>query len=459
MKRLIISFTLILIMLLPFATACDSAQSVESQLEIVEFDKQTLIEELCAHTRAYDSQFIINFVPSATLESDIEDAIKTAQSTRFDCAYNTDSVVWTMIDHKSYVYTNFKIMYSGSVGPRPPVMDIESINWQHIVEDMLQKRQMDYSICIPASQTDAKQVVASIKSSFDNQSKALFSYEIENSNLSLLSYEDYLVPTISLIYRENALLPQDIYSLDSLYAGSQYIMDSLSDGSETLTLSVHDLSKDRLQLLLWASQINDSADMIEEALSGKGDYYDDDDGSYIAVLSIQYSGTKEKREQCRLELKNVLLDIDAELSEQKAKDQSELYQASCNAVADRAEYDYEMSEASVSETLTPEMRYLRTAYGALCEGRAVCTSYAAAFKAICDRLSLPCWVVMGYYEDGGHAWNAVLLNGEIRYVDPTFYDISKSNMHILFTPEEYAARPYLAESGYVMPDWYTQALA
>lgn len=440
-----------------FAASCGTAESADSQLEIIDFDETVFIEALCEHTRSFDSQFILNFRPSPTLEADVRNAIESAQATRFDCAYNMDSVEWNMLDKKTYIYSIFKIKYKTSVAPRPPVVDINSFDWQKAVNDMLQTRQTEYSVCIHAYQSEPKELLSAAQNSFSKHNSALFQYEIENSSLSIMSYKDYLVPTIKLSYRKDVIPSKDIYHLESLYDGACHIMQSLSDGGEKLTLFVDGLSKESLQLLLWASQINDSADMVEEALSGAGDYYDGDDGSYIAVLSIQYSGTAEKREQCRRELASVLLDIEDDIRSKDISDQAELYRAACAAVTERAEYDFAMSEASIEEKLTPQMRYLRTAYGALCAGQGVCTSYAAALKAVCDRLSLPCWVIMGSYEDSGHAWNAVLLDGKLRYIDPTFYDISNSDTQFLFTPEEYSSRPYTIENGYVTPDWYNEA--
>ncbi len=431
-----------------------AASSPKEQIEIVSFDESSFIDTLCSHSRAYDSQFIMNFAPSATLEADVENAIKKAQSSRFDCAYNVDSIVWSTVDHENYIYSNFKMIYSAQAEPRPPIAHINEISWPEIINNMLEERRESYSLCIPANEISEEELVSALRNVSQGVDQALFAYTVEENQLTLGSYEDYLVPTLSFKYKEDAALPSSIYHIESAYAAAEYIMEKLSGGEEKLVLYVKDMTKEQLQLLLWAAQINDSSDMVEEALAGSGDYYENSDGSYIAVLSITYSGTLSEREEHRLSLKSALHEIEQEIRYDLPRSDEGLYKAIAEAIASRAAYDYEMSEASVDEKLTPEMRFLRTAYGAVCDGRAVCTSYASAFKALCDRFSLPCWVMMGNYDESGHAWNCVLLNGEVKYVDATFFDLSHDGQFLLFSESQYRQRPYELEKDYVMPDWY-----
>ena len=61
-------------------------------------------------------------------------------------------------------------------------------------------------------------------------------------------------------------------------------------------------------------------------------------------------------------------------------------------------------------------------YGALVEGRAVCSGNSQAFKYVCDAVGLPCVGMFSYeygQEGNGHAWNAVCLDGNWYDVDLT----------------------------------------
>lgn len=74
-----------------------------------------------------------------------------------------------------------------------------------------------------------------------------------------------------------------------------------------------------------------------------------------------------------------------------------------------------------------EASAIRTAYGAVVNGKAVCEGYARAFKAVMDKQNIECVIVVGYfYDDDGqlepHAWNNVRLDGKWYLVDCTMND-------------------------------------
>lgn len=60
------------------------------------------------------------------------------------------------------------------------------------------------------------------------------------------------------------------------------------------------------------------------------------------------------------------------------------------------------------------------AYGALVERKAVCEGIACAFKMLCERVGLPCIVVLGHTPNGRHAWNIVCVQGRFYHVDCTW---------------------------------------
>ena len=59
---------------------------------------------------------------------------------------------------------------------------------------------------------------------------------------------------------------------------------------------------------------------------------------------------------------------------------------------------------------------------AIDEGRGVCGDYSLLFKDLCERISIPCVFEMGNPITLLHAWNAVYINGQWRFVDTTWDD-------------------------------------
>lgn len=63
-----------------------------------------------------------------------------------------------------------------------------------------------------------------------------------------------------------------------------------------------------------------------------------------------------------------------------------------------------------------------TAYGALVRGKSVCEGYAMAYKYLLNAVGIECEIITGVANGGGHAWNAVKLDGNWYYVDTTWDD-------------------------------------
>jgi len=78
-------------------------------------------------------------------------------------------------------------------------------------------------------------------------------------------------------------------------------------------------------------------------------------------------------------------------------------------------------------TATDASKYIRTAYGALVNGRAVCEGYSRLYKAVMNKLDVKCELVSGYFLDGEsfepHMWNYVQDENGLWYaVDVTMND-------------------------------------
>lgn len=89
---------------------------------------------------------------------------------------------------------------------------------------------------------------------------------------------------------------------------------------------------------------------------------------------------------------------------------------------------------------TPAAAYISTAYGSLVNGQAICGGYAKGFKAVMDRLGIPCVCVQGYSKRNGnmepHMWNYVELDGMWYAVDVTFNDTGSNLQKVLLVGGE-----------------------
>ena len=95
--------------------------------------------------------------------------------------------------------------------------------------------------------------------------------------------------------------------------------------------------------------------------------------------------------------------------------------------------DYEKSKI-LHDRLAAAVDYKFTsndqnAYGALVEGKAVCSGYARAYQHLMNKAGIPTWFVTGTSYNPttgaavGHAWNLVKLDGKWYYTDVTWDDI------------------------------------
>ncbi len=66
-------------------------------------------------------------------------------------------------------------------------------------------------------------------------------------------------------------------------------------------------------------------------------------------------------------------------------------------------------------------------YGALVDGQAVCEGYALAYQYLLLRAGIPAMYVTGYSSGEAHAWNAMELDGNWYYADPTWDDPKNNN--------------------------------
>lgn len=85
-------------------------------------------------------------------------------------------------------------------------------------------------------------------------------------------------------------------------------------------------------------------------------------------------------------------------------------------LADICVYDNEAAKSS--EVLGNEAN----AYGAIVEGKAVCSGYSRAYQLLCQKLGVECVNISGYGDDVPHQWNCVKISDNWYNVDVTWND-------------------------------------
>lgn len=105
-------------------------------------------------------------------------------------------------------------------------------------------------------------------------------------------------------------------------------------------------------------------------------------------------------------------------------------------IAENVKYDYGARREAESGSVSYD-GYVNTSYGALVNKKALCGGYSRAFKAVMDRLDIPCVLIQGtacsgrsltdpddnkVYDSGyeAHMWNAVEVDGMWYGVDTTW---------------------------------------
>ncbi|WP_294358805.1 transglutaminase domain-containing protein [uncultured Clostridium sp.] len=224
-------------------------------------------------------------------------------------------------------------------------------------------------------------------------------------------------------FKDDRVPFNDIYVVNNDKDTMKYIIDTVKTGAETLTVYVKDnaMPFEDLQVLFETAPWNDCEDVVLTSMDRSYLTYGDvNSGEYIlevVVEDINNDTAVKCKEEVTKSLDNIIakLNIDGKSDKEKYR---EIYKVICNNIS----YDDDMSDVIVNEDFESDLNLYRQTYGALVRGKTVCTGYATAFKAICDRINLPCWVVFGTAEGEEHAWNSVILDGEVKYIDATWGD-------------------------------------
>lgn len=181
-------------------------------------------------------------------------------------------------------------------------------------------------------------------------------------------------------------------------------------------------------------------------------------GNYVAYLDtsrtdslyIGYLDSEAKIDQAIVEYENVLSTI---VKGAKAaggvKEQIEYVN---RYMIDHTEYSFCPVIEDGEAGFLPEADYIDTSYGALVNGKAICGGYAKGFKAVMDRLEIPCVCVQGYSRSSAtsalnaHMWNAVKLDGMWYGVDVTWNDTANHPNGWLLVGENTLERDHVEDN-------------
>lgn len=178
--------------------------------------------------------------------------------------------------------------------------------------------------------------------------------------------------------------------------------------------------------------------------------------TYTATLGVRRSANglllgfadKSAVTAAKTEFQTVITDLTAQVS--GAKTVADKIVLANKLVCEKASYSFQADGSAVQQA------QIRTAYGALVNGYAVCEGYARALKVLLERQNIPSVEVQGYVADdnGGlqpHAWLHVKVDGKWYLVDPTFNDNDKLDFRLLAgsnNTAEYTPVAQVSNSGF-----------
>ena len=161
------------------------------------------------------------------------------------------------------------------------------------------------------------------------------------------------------------------------------------------------------------------ADALSLSVGTKGDTYAVSIGTGRRDTYLVEGHTMNETEvdSASSALASAIADIVAEATDKS--DYEKAYIAA-ERIAKKAEYGFAENEPEKAP-------YVRSPYGALVLGKAVCEGYAKAYKSILDEMGVPCVLVNGYLlsDEGSyepHLWTDVEIDGAWYMVDPTLCD-------------------------------------
>ena len=257
--------------------------------------------------------------------------------------------------------------------------------------------------------------------------------------------------TFSLIYNEATDFDGIIVKVSDDTKARKVLKKMTEDGGQktALLLSDYTLTETEIFGLLDEAEVN-CATAPCEATQLSYALFDpnESENTQLLVVWLEYAIDENDFSTKEAELTAAIKNYSSKLKSEASSD-AEIYHSIFDLVCETANYDMKIEELTKldSTRLTSSMHVDRSAYGALVSKNTVCTGYARGFKALCDELNLPCYVILGEINGGNHCWNAVCIDGETFYVDCTLADTNGAPLDpFLFTPESARDAGYVESS-------------
>ena len=236
-----------------------------------------------------------------------------------------------------------------------------------------------------------------------------------------------IVCDLELSYRKGAKDVRKIKQMkneDQLY---RYLVKQNAKGKDTITFSYvpGNLSKKKISSVIEATFWNDATSLIITPSSWSTTIYGDKKTAYRILeftynyKAISQAGRKKAKKQVKKEINKIVTQVKKRVG--TPKNNRKTHKAIYDILCEKITYDYNLVDALESGG-NAKLKNNRSTYGALVKGKSVCSGYASAYKAVCDKLSLPCWALAGETEDANHAWNMIICKGKLYYIDVTFGD-------------------------------------
>lgn len=219
-------------------------------------------------------------------------------------------------------------------------------------------------------------------------------------------------------------------------------------GKVTILLKKQTYTEDQFFSLMDTAEINsaylpcEAQQVLYEEFPKEGDWQ-------IVRMWLGFAEDEKKLVQKQGELSAKIREYGDLIAARNLPTMQEKYRAVYDCVSKAAEYDESIAFLSQAKRLGGEMYLNRSAYGALVSGKTVCNGYSRAFKAICDYLQMPCWVVSGSKDGVKHTWNVVTVQGQRYFVDCTFASTGTRAEDTFLLKEE-----RLDDLGYVLNDYF-----